>query len=77
LDGRREQDRGVVPSPTNRAFVVKLSVDADPAHVVGRVEHVASGASARFEVLDQLGAFMARILGDEQAEADPQQQDVE
>jgi len=65
----------VIESPTSRAFVVKLSADADPAHVVGRVEHVASGASARFEALEQLGAFMARILGHEQAEAAPRQEE--
>jgi hypothetical protein len=56
---------------------VKLSYEANPDHVVGRVEHVASGASARFEALEQLGVFMSRILGHEQDEVDPHQQDVE
>jgi hypothetical protein len=67
----------VTTSSTNRAFVVKLSYEADPDHVVGRVEHVASGETARFAALEQLGAFMAGILGREQDEPDPQQQDVE
>jgi hypothetical protein len=56
---------------------VKLSADADQAHVAGLVEHVASGTSTRFDALEELGAFMARIVGHEQAEADPEQENVE
>jgi hypothetical protein len=63
--------------PPSRAFVVKLSADADPAHVVGLVEHVASGSTARFEALEQLGAFMAQIIGCQRDKADPQTENVE
>lgn len=67
----------MVGSPSHRAFVVKLSAAPDPARVAGRVEHVASGESARFEALEELGAFLARTLAHEQGEADPQQENVE
>jgi len=67
----------MVVSASNRAFVVKLSLGEDSARVAGRVEHVASGESARFEALDELGAFLARALAREQAEADPQPKNVD
>ena len=63
--------------PPHRAFVVKISVDADPAHVAGHVEHVESGTSAQFEELEELGAFLARVLAREQSEAAPEQGNVE
>lgn len=52
--------------PADRVFVVKLSVDADSAHVVGQVEHVSSGESTRFEALEQLLLFMGNSIGQEQ-----------
>lgn len=55
----------------DRVFVVKLSADTDRARLVGQVEHVSSGASARFEVLEQLGVFMSEILVQEQGEPKP------
>jgi hypothetical protein len=60
-----------------RTFVVKISSDADATHVVGRVEHVTSGSTARFEAIEELGSFLAKILGQEQGQAAPQQKDVE
>lgn len=49
------------PLPADRAFVVQLSADADLAarRVSGRVEHVVSGASARFHSLEQLLHFLS------------------
>ena len=50
--------------PTNRAFVVQFrpaSPGALPAYT-GRVEHVVSGAMTRFHSLDELLAFMRRVL---------------
>jgi hypothetical protein len=41
------------------------------------VEHVASGKSARFEALEELGAFLARTLAHGQAETDPREENVE
>jgi len=66
----------VVPA-SHRAFVVKLSAAEDPARVAGHVEHVASGKSARFEALEELGAFLAQALAHEQAETDSRQENVE
>ncbi|MEW6268822.1 MAG: hypothetical protein AB1689_05940 [Thermodesulfobacteriota bacterium] len=51
--------------PTDRAFVVQLSAEADPGtrRLSGRVEHVVSGESVRFESLEQLLAFIAGMSG--------------
>jgi hypothetical protein len=50
--------------PTNRAFVVQFRPAAPGAVPVytGRVEHVVSGAMTRFHSLDELLAFMCRVL---------------
>ena len=66
----------MVVSASHRAFVVKLSAAGDPARVAGHVEHVASGESAHFEALEELGAFLARALARGQAETDPREQNV-
>ena len=55
-------------SPSRLAFVVKLSPDAEPAHLAGRVEHVGSGESARFEAIEELGSFLAFNMIDIQIE---------
>jgi hypothetical protein len=50
--------------PTNRAFLVQFrlqSTEASPAYA-GRVEHVVSGEGTRFHSLDELLAFMIRVL---------------
>jgi hypothetical protein len=50
--------------PTNRAFVVQFRLQAtevSPAYA-GRVEHVVSGEGTRFHSLDELLAFMIRVL---------------
>ena len=44
--------------PADRTFVLKLSTDADCAQLVGRMEHVTSGASAPFDRIEQLAAFI-------------------
>ena len=52
--------------PTNRAFVVQFRTpptDAPPSYA-GRVEHVVSGQMARFHSLEELLAFMIRVLTD-------------
>jgi hypothetical protein len=58
--------------PTNRAFVVQFRVS--PAGAVpryeGRVEHVVSGKVTRFHSLEELLAFMIRVLTDVQHQAD-------
>jgi uncharacterized protein (DUF2345 family) len=67
----------MLESASQRAFVVKLSAAEDPVHVSGNVEHVASGKSARFAALEELGAFLARTLTQVQAETDPREENVE
>ena len=54
----------VTPLPAERAFVVQLRVEAavEQGHYAGRVEHVVSGQSAHFGTLEELLAFMARVL---------------
>ena len=48
----------------HRAFVVQLHATAVVAQgqLSGRVEHVLSGQAAHFQTLDELMAFMARVL---------------
>jgi len=48
----------------SRSFVVQLSADTsrDSRRFRGRVEHIASGRSRRFESLDELEAFLAEVL---------------
>jgi hypothetical protein len=52
------------PLPAQRAFVVQLyaTVVVAQGHLAGRVEHVVSGQAAHFHTLDELLAFMARVL---------------
>ena len=50
--------------PTNRAFVVQFRAQptgASPSYD-GRVEHVVSGQGTRFHSLEELLAFMVRVL---------------
>ena len=53
-----------LPLPTNRAFVVQLR--AQPPGTLlcwdGRVEHVVSGQMTHFHSLEELLAFMRRVL---------------
>ena len=52
------------PLPVQRAFVVQLHATADVAQArfVGRIEHVVSGQALHFHTLEELLAFMARVL---------------
>ena len=58
--------------PNNRAFVVQFR--APPPGTArcheGRVEHLVSGQVARFHSLEELLAFMSRMLDEVQAQAD-------
>ena len=50
--------------PTNWAFLVQFrtqSLGASPSYA-GRVEHVVWGEGTRFQSLDELLAFMLRVL---------------
>jgi hypothetical protein len=52
------------PFSPQRAFVVQFRAETamEQWHVEGRVEHVVSGQSAHFHSLEELFAFMARVL---------------
>jgi hypothetical protein len=56
-----EHDRRL---PAERAFVVQLLATAEVASggLEGRVEHVVSGQAAHFHSLEELLAFMTRVL---------------
>lgn len=53
-----------LPLPTNRAFVVQLRAQPPGDLLVwdGRVEHVVSGQATHFHTLDELVAFISRVL---------------
>ena len=55
--------------PSNRVFVVqfRLQPTGTPSPYDGRVEHLVSGQMARFHSLEELLAFMTRLLADVQA----------
>jgi hypothetical protein len=52
------------PLPTHRAFVVQLRDQPPGAPLAwdGRVEHVVSGQMAHFHTLEELVAFISRVL---------------
>ena len=59
--------------PSNRAFVVQLHAEAEVEHEqwYGRVEHINSYQATHFASVDDLLAFMARVLAaQEQVEAE-------
>jgi hypothetical protein len=52
--------------PSNRVFVVQFRVQPPeaPSRYDGRVEHLVSGQVVRFHSLEELLAFMVRMLAD-------------
>lgn len=52
------------PFPTRLAFVVQFGAETavEREQFPGRVEHIVSGAVAHFHTLDELWAFMRRVL---------------
>ena len=73
---RSDYGRGIryCPSYVNEsqsaAFVVQFreGTDIGAGRLVGRVEHIASYRAARFHSVDDLLAFMARVLADVSAD---------
>jgi hypothetical protein len=55
-----------LPLPTNRAFVVQMRAQPPTAPLAwdGRVKHVVSGQMTHFHSLEELLAFMRRILAE-------------
>lgn len=54
--------------PAEKAFVLQLSRDTDPAlqTCAGRLEHLASGRRVRFDTLADLQAALRRLLAETQ-----------
>jgi hypothetical protein len=50
--------------PSNRAFMIQLRWDADVEHgkFRGRVEHFTSMQATHFESIEELTAFIARVV---------------
>ncbi|MBI3757991.1 MAG: hypothetical protein HY267_08445 [Deltaproteobacteria bacterium] len=59
-----QQQTGKAPLSVHWAFVVhfRLSTDVAQERIAGRVEHVVSGQSTHFDSLEELLAFVARVL---------------
>ncbi len=54
------------PLSPHRAFVVQFrtGTGAEGGRFVGRVEHMTSGQATRFESLEDLAAFITRVLAE-------------
>ena len=61
---RPGSDATQTPLPAERAFVVQFRAQADPSGelIVGRAEHVASGAAVRFGSAEELIGFITDVL---------------
>ena len=60
----KQESRGQTPLSPHRAFVVQFRVETDVerGRFVGRVEHVVSGQATHFQSLEELLAFIGRVL---------------
>jgi hypothetical protein len=58
--------------PSNRVFVVQFRTQppGGPAGYDGRVEHLVSGQVVRFHSLEELLAFMTRVLAEVEQQTD-------
>ena len=58
--------------PSNRVFVVQFRTQppGGPAGYDGRVEHLVSGQVARFHSLEELLAFITRVLAEVEQQTD-------
>ena len=58
--------------PTNRVFVVQFRIQPSGAssRYDGRVEHLVSGQVARFHSLEELLAFVVRVLAEVEHQTD-------
>ena len=59
-----------VSLPAKRAFVVQIRADAkvDQGQWQGRVEHIVSYQATRFQSLEELLAFMVKVLSEPEQE---------
>jgi len=70
---KQQGESGPSQLPTDRAFVIQLTASSDIPHrrIVGRIEHVVSGQSTRFQSLKELLTFIAQVLTQKQGKEDP------
>jgi len=64
-----QQQAAKAPLSVHWAFVVhfRLSTDIAQGQIAGRVEHVVSGQSTHFDSLEELLAFIGRVLANMRA----------
>ena len=60
----KQESRGQTPLSPHQAFVVQFraETEVEQGRFVGRVEHVVSGQAAHFASLEELLAFIGRVL---------------
>ena len=60
----KQQSAGQTPLSPHRAFVVQFraETEVEQGRFVGRIEHVVSGRATHFASLEELLAFIARVL---------------
>jgi hypothetical protein len=61
--------------PAKRAFVVQIHTDAkvEQGKWQGRVEHIVSYRATRFQSLEELVAFMVKILSEPEPPEEPEE----
>jgi hypothetical protein len=67
--GARATPEALPPLLPERAFVVQFRAGAgiEPERFAGRVEHIVSAQATQFHSLEELQAFMARVLSEVEA----------
>lgn len=76
--GRRPSGAGPQPPhfPPERAFVLQFSATEQGSRPTsGRVEHVLTGRSARFESLEELSGFVGEVIARERAKSRAEPED--
>ena len=60
----KQESRGQTPLSPHWAFVVQFraETDVEQGRFAGRVEHVVTGQATPFQSLEELLAFIARVL---------------
>lgn len=64
--GMAQESERPAPLAAGHAFVVQFRTDTDvqQGQITGRVEHIISGQASHFTSLDDLLAFIDRVLGE-------------
>jgi hypothetical protein len=72
ISGSNYMSQNTPTLPTNRAFVVQFRDQSTGGRPLweGRVEHLVTGQVTRFHSLEELVAFMRRILTEMETQSD-------